>query len=245
MFFNFLKSKPTLKELIPEGFVDIHSHILPGIDDGAKDVEESKKIIGEMKELGFKKIIATPHTYPGMYENTNDSILNSFNILKGSLDLDIEINFASEYMSDRSVIDKAENKSLLCLKDNYVLIEMSFLKKYDQINDLIFKLKINGYTPILAHPERYLYFHKSLDKLNELRRRGCLLQMNIISITGYYGRKFSKISNRLLALDYIDFVGSDIHNLNHIKQFDQKVLINSYETKKIVKIMERTSDLFA
>ena len=78
MIFNLLKSKPTLKELIPEGFVDIHSHILPGIDDGAKNIKESLELIEKMNEMGFSKIIGTPHTYPGLYENTNESIKKSF-----------------------------------------------------------------------------------------------------------------------------------------------------------------------
>ena len=78
MIFNLFKAKPTLKELIPNGFVDIHSHILPGIDDGAKNIEESIKLISEMKKMGFSKIIGTPHTFPGLYENTNETIKKSF-----------------------------------------------------------------------------------------------------------------------------------------------------------------------
>ena len=82
MIFNLFKSRPTLKELIPEGFVDIHSHILPGIDDGAKNVEESLKLISEMHKIGISKIIGTPHTYPGLYNNNEKTIFNAYNKLK-------------------------------------------------------------------------------------------------------------------------------------------------------------------
>ena len=126
MFFNLFKSKPFLSELIPKGFVDIHSHILPGIDDGAKNVEESILIIKKMKELGFSKIIGTPHTYHGLYNNTNQTINNAFKKLKGKIPNGIEISYASEYLIDKSIINDAKEKKLLCIKDNFVLVEMSY-----------------------------------------------------------------------------------------------------------------------
>ena len=127
MIFNLFKSKPTLKELIPNGFIDIHSHILPGIDDGADNSCESIKMIAELKKIGFSKIIATPHTYPGLYNNTKLSIEKSYNKLMRRLNLDIEIDFSSEYMLDESLIEKANKRSLLCLKENYILIELGFM----------------------------------------------------------------------------------------------------------------------
>ena len=107
MIFNLFKSKPSLKELIPDRFVDIHSHILPEIDDGAKNVKESLVLISEMKQMGFSKIIGTPHTYPGLYDNTNYSIENSFNKISKKIDSDVEVSFASEYMLDKQLIEKA------------------------------------------------------------------------------------------------------------------------------------------
>ena len=119
--FNLFKTKPTLAELIPKGFVDIHSHILPGIDDGAKNIEESIKLISEMKKNGFSKIIGTPHTYEGVHDNTNESIKNSYNLLKKDLKIRIDIEYASEYLLDNSLLKKIENKTLLCLKKNMSL----------------------------------------------------------------------------------------------------------------------------
>ena len=115
MIFNLFKAKPTLKELIPDGFVDIHSHILPGIDDGAKNIEESLELISKMKEMGFSKIIATPHTYQGLYNNSSSSIKNSYNKIKDKVDKKIEIQYASEYMIDETLIEKAHKKKLYSL----------------------------------------------------------------------------------------------------------------------------------
>ena len=157
MFFNYLKSKTTLKELIPDGFVDIHSHILPGIDDGAKNIEASLVLITEMKKMGFSKIIGTPHTYPGLYNNSNESIKYSFEKLKKEFDLDIGLSYASEYMIDSSLIKKAKDNKLMCIKENYVLIEMSYLAPPINFYEIIFELKVNGFIPILAHPERYFF----------------------------------------------------------------------------------------
>ena len=137
MIFNLFKSKPTLSELIPKGFVDIHSHILPGIDDGAKNIEESMELISKMKKMGICKIIGTPHTIPGLYNNNNNTIKRSFELLKKNINIDIELDYASEYMIDYSLINKAEQKLLLPIKENYVLIEMSYISKPINLYDII------------------------------------------------------------------------------------------------------------
>ena len=242
MFFNFLKSKPRLKEIIPNGFVDIHSHILPGIDDGAKNTEESKLLIEEMMNLGFSKIIGTPHTYPGLYENTTNSIKSAFEKINNLTNTDINIGYASEYMIDRSIIKKAEEKKLLCIKDNYVLIEMSFMNKPNHLYETIFHIKINDYIPILAHPERYLFFFNDFKSFYKLKKAGCLFQLNLLSTTGYYGENIIKLSDKLLKNKLIDFVGSDIHNVKHIENFNKRIKISEIDNLK--KAMSNTSDIF-
>ena len=231
MIFNLFKSKPTLKELIPKGFVDIHSHILPGIDDGAKDINESLELISEMKNLGFSKIIGTPHSYPGLYNNTTESIKKSFEKLKKDLPKNSSIDYASEYMLEKSIIEKARNNKLLCLKDNYILVEMSFISEPYGLYEIIYEIKVNGYTPVIAHPERYL-FYKSLRNYKKLKNYGCLFQANLLSITDYYGKHVRKKLDNLINAELIDFVGSDIHNINHINAFEHKVRSNK------VKILE-------
>ena len=239
MIFNLFKSKPTLKELIPDGFVDIHSHILPGIDDGAKNVEESLELISKMKEMGFSKIIGTPHTYPGLYNNTNESIENSFNKIRDKIN---DISYASEYMIDKSLIEKAQKQTLLCLKNKDILVEQSFI--YENLNffDIIFNLRLYGYSIVLAHPERYLYYHNSIKNYYKLKKMGCKFQINLLSATGHYGKKVADITDKLLKHELVDFVGSDIHNINHCNKFKEKVIINKIGQLK--KAINNNKDYF-
>ncbi len=230
MIFNLFKSKPTLKELIPEEFVDIHSHILPGIDDGAKDIKESLVLLSEMEKMGFKKIIATPHTYPGLYENNPKKIIKSYDLVNSNLKGSLEIEYATEYFTDSYLIEKAENKQILTINKNYILIELSFNSKPINLYEIVFKLQLNDYIPIIAHPERYIYmFNNNLKDFHKLKKIGCKFQLNLLSTTGYYGKHISQLSDKLLRENFIDFVGSDIHNLRHIKEFESKIKINEVE----------------
>ena len=237
MIFNLFNSKPTLKELIPNGFVDIHSHILPGIDDGAKNVEESLKLISEMKKIGFSKIIGTPHTYEGLYENTNESIKRSYDLLKKKLKKEIEIDYASEYMINGEILKRIKEKSLLTLKNNYILIEMSFISAPRNLYEVIFQLQLNNFIPVLAHPERYLYI--DYDEFNKLKKIGCKFQLNLLSTTGYYGNLVSKTCDKLLKNELIDFVGSDIHSMKQINAFKNKT--NIKEVNKLEKAIDSNS----
>ncbi len=236
MIFNLFKAKPKLKELIPSGFVDIHSHILPGIDDGAKNISESNKLIKGMKELGFYQIIATPHTYPGLYDNSSESILKSYENIKTANINEVKISCASEYMIGSYLIQKAEKKELLCLKDNFVLIEMSFFSKPINLFDIIFKIRVNGYIPVIAHPERYRFFYNDINSYHKLKDSGCMFQLNLLSTVGFYGKAVLRFSQKLLKENLIDFVGSDIHNKNYINFFYENVKIKNIDNfKKIIK----------
>lgn len=238
MIFNIFKSKPTLKELIPNGFVDIHSHILPGIDDGAKNIKESYELINKMKGMGFSKIIATPHTYSGLYDNTNESIENAFVKLKRNEAKNVNIDFASEYMLNKSIIEKARNKNLLCLKENYVLVEMSYIAEPIGLFEIIYEISVNGYIPIIAHPERYLFIDSTKEYF-KLKKFGCLFQANLLSSVDYYGVNVRKNLEKLMKCNLIDFVGSDIHNQNHISAFERKVKLR--EIIDLEKIMEKNN----
>ena len=236
MILSLFKSKPKLRDLIPEGFVDIHSHILPGIDDGAKTVEESLELISEMKKLGFSKIVGTPHIYEGVHNNTKQSIETSFNKLKKLKIDDVKIEYASEYMIDESLIEKARDRSLLCIKDNFVLVEMSYISAPINLYNIIFNLKTNNYIPIIAHPERYRYISNNIDEYYRLKKHGCYFQINLLSTTGYYGVDIVKKSEILLANNMIDFVGSDIHKAKHISHFDDQIKITQ------IKALEKSID---
>ena len=229
MIFNLLKSKPTLKELIPKGFVDIHSHILPAIDDGAKNVEESAILISEMQNLGFKKIYCTPHTYPGLYDNTNQNIKSSFESLIKNLNINIEMEYASEYFTDYSLLEKIKQRSLLTIKKNYILFETGFTEIPYNFFEIIFRMQTNGYNLILAHPERYSFLCNNIKLCEKLKTLGIYFQLNLFSTTGYYGKDIAKFSSFLLRENFIDFVGSDIHNTKQLKIFENKLTINEYD----------------
>ena len=237
MIFNLFKSKPTLKELIPNGFVDIHSHILPGIDDGAKDVEDSLKLISKMKKIGISKIIGTPHIYPGVYNNSFETISKAFDKIDNT---ELDISFAAEYFICEEMIKEIKKKSLLTIKNKYVLVETNFMSLPKNFFDIIFKLRTNGYQPIIAHPERYTYL--SLEQFFKLKKIGCEFQLNLFSTTGLYGRRVLDMANKLINKKVINFVGSDIHNLSTMIQFDNNIKIS--EIQLLEKIIENTSNTF-
>lgn len=230
MIFNLFKSKPLLKELIPEGFVDIHSHILPGIDDGAKNVKESMKLISEMKQLGFGKIYATPHTYPGLFNNTKKSIYESYNKLRDFTKTNMdEIKISSEYYVSENIYKNIEKKNLLTIGSNHILIEIGFQNMPMITYDFIFKLQVYGYKVIFAHPERYLFLNNNYKEFYKLKKRGCLFQLNMLSLTGYYGKDVVELSEKLIKDNLIDFAGSDIHNQMQLLEFEKNILLKNYK----------------
>ena len=228
--FSLFKSKPKLKELIPNYYVDIHSHILPGIDDGAKNNEDSLLILNEMKRLGFKKAITTPHTIKNVWDNSKLDIENTYKKLIQDLPQeteDLKLHVASEYFMDINFLEQFKAESLLTLKNNYVLVEMSYLNPPMQLFEILFELQLKGYQPVLAHPERYTFYHNNFSIYDQLKKAGCLFQMNLLSSVGYYGKDVSIAADKLLGKDLIDFVGSDIHHENHIKSFENKIIIKN------------------
>ena len=230
---SIFKSKPKLSALIPSGFIDIHSHLLPGIDDGSKSLEETETLLQQLKVIGFEKCITTPHTLPEIWENTRDGILQKFDETKSQLSESHQPmlhHTASEYMLDDSFIDRLQSEKLLTLKDDLLLIEMSYMNPTLALKEIIFEIKQKGYKPILAHPERYLYYHKNLKAYELLKDLGVLFQMNLLSAVGYYGPSVAKAADDLLKNDFIDFVGSDVHHQKHVSSFENKIVITS-ETK--------------
>jgi len=197
---------------------DIHSHFIPGIDDGAQTVEDSLTLIRSMIDMGFKNIVTSPHVFIDYYPNTTTSIQNGLQVLQDALkenNIDIKVKAAAEYYVDEYFSDLIDKEPLLTVHDNKVLIEFSMLFEPVMMNDVIFKMQGAGYRPILAHPERYLFFHKDLDKYRELKDRGCLLQLNLLSTTGYYGKGVKEATDKLLAQGMYDYCGTDMHHERH------------------------------
>jgi len=213
--FSFLKSSERLFELLPDNYVDIHSHLLYGIDDGAQTAEDTLKIIKKLQNnYRFSEFITTPHVYKTMWDNSKDDILAKEKQTKKVLEqsgLTMPFKAAAEYMLDNHLMHLLATEKLLTLKDNYVLVELSFIDAPMQLFDIVFELKLQGYVPVLAHPERYMYYHSDIAKYKKLKKQGCLFQLNLLSTTGYYGEHVAKMAATLLKLGMINFVGSDIH----------------------------------
>lgn len=225
---SFFKSKPVLKDLIPDNYVDIHSHLLFGIDDGAKTIEDSNFLMQSLLDMGVTQAITTPHTIEHIYDNTPESITQKHKevcALSPELSSKINLRFASEYMMNEGFVSLFQSQPLLTLKDKYVLVEMSYVNPPIQLYDILFQLQLSGYTPVLAHPERYSFFHGNLAEYKKLKKAGCLFQLNLLSTMGYYGPDVTMVAEKLLKKGMIDFTGSDVHHKTHIQAFSKKIKI--------------------
>ncbi len=235
--FTIFQSKPILKDIIPDNYIDIHSHILPGIDDGAKTLGDSLQLIQALQGFGASKLITTPHVIQHFWENSSQNIKEKeaeTNLELKKNNLSIPFRAAAEYMMDENFVKLFQSEKLLTLKDNYVLVEMSYINPPIQLYSILFDLQVAGYIPVLAHPERYNFFHKNFEEYNKLINAGCLLQLNLLSVVGYYGESITEIAQKLLKKGMYSFVGSDAHHNNHIASFDKKVKIKDLAPLKEV-----------
>jgi protein-tyrosine phosphatase len=222
----FSKNKPVLKDLIPEGHIDIHSHLLPGIDDGAKNFADTLHLTRALQGFGVTEIITTPHIIQHVWDNTHERIVANKNATVLELqknDLKLPFKAAAEYLMDDQFVRLFASHDLLTLKDNYVLVEMSYINAPIQLYSILFDLQVAGYIPVLAHPERYLFYHNNFNEYVKLKRAGCLFQLNLLAIVGYYGAEITKIAEQLLAKGMYTYVGSDVHHDRHIAAFERKV----------------------
>lgn len=199
--------------------VDMHSHLIPGIDDGSKSMDETIAMLAKLESLGYRKVITTPHVMNEVYPNTPEIIkegLENVRSMAKQLKLDIEIEAAAEYYYDESLIEKTKNKSLLSFGDNYVLVEFAFQNEPQFEDQLFFEMQMQKYQPILAHFERYAYFLGSTEKAKEYREKGVNIQVNLNSLSGHYGPEVKKQAERLIDAGLVDFVGTDCHRIQHL-----------------------------
>jgi len=198
---------------------DVHSHFIPGIDDGAQTMEDSVALIREFYNLGYKKVITTPHILSDGYKNTPEIILGGLEKVRVALkneNIPIQIEAAAEYYIDYDFDRKLENEKLLTFGNKYLLFEVSYLNPPDNLDTIIFKLLTNGYKPVLAHPEQYNFWHNKFEKYEQLKEKGVLLQLNINSLTGYYSPMTKKVAEQLIEKNMIDLLGSDCHRMDHV-----------------------------
>lgn len=206
--------------------VDMHSHLIPGIDDGSPDVATSLQLLRGLRQLGYGKIITTPHVYKDLYPNDSNNIKIGLQVLTDALEaegIEIKLEAAAEYYIDRHFESLIERDDILSFGNKrYVLIEMSFVSVSPNLENVLFALVTRGYKPILAHPERYSYLVNQLTFYRRLADLGCLLQINLLSIVGYYGKSVQHWANLLLESGLVSFLGTDLHHPQHL------VLLNNH-----------------
>ena len=208
--FNFISGKktPLLKDFSSIG-IDMHSHLIPGIDDGAKTLEESVALVKKLKEYGYRKIITTPHIMSDYYRNTPEIINEGLEKVNKELvreGIDIELEAAAEYYADFEFLEKISSDNLLTMGDRYLLFELSYFSPPESVEEIVFKIQTNGYKPLLAHPERYVYWHNRFNMYEKLKDRGVFFQLNINSLCGHYSPQVKKIAERMIQQDMIDFI---------------------------------------
>ncbi len=203
--------------------IDMHSHLLPGIDDGAEDLEHSLKLIRALSRMGYDHLITTPHIMADLYPNTPDIIQEKLEEVRSALKAEgmaVTLEAAAEYLMDEGFEALLEKEALLCMPGRRVLVEMSFISAPPKLDQYLFRMQTKGYRPILAHPERYLFLREDFKKYEALKERGCEFQLNLLSLTGYYGKPVRENAAELLKAGLVDYLGTDLHHDRHAQNLE-------------------------
>lgn len=237
--FSFF-SKPAIR---PTPLVtDMHSHLIPGIDDGVKTPEESLEVIDRLLELGYRKFITTPHIMTDYFGNTRESVQSAyaqFLPLLRERNYTMPFEVAAEYYLDDELIGMVERKEkLLTFGSTYLLFETNVISEPLQLKEFIFAITLQGYKPILAHPERYQYM--TLEKAEDLRNRGVLLQLNLLSLIGHYGPPIQRLAEKLIARGWVDMLGTDCHNLEHTRLLQAVFKTSAYRKALDLPLLNQT-----
>ncbi len=214
---------------------DMHNHILFGIDDGSKTLENSLLMARRFVDLGYSKVIATPHIMSNYYPNNRETISEKRDLLNQALlenQIPLELEFAAEYYIDEYFLEKLINREpLLTFNGNHVLVETSFLNRPVFFSKIMFELRTLGYVPVFAHPERYIYLHENYAQIDEVLELGVKLQINLLSLAGFYSPMVKKMAHWMVQNDKYNFLGTDAHNLDQMK-----VLTEVFQSKIFSKI---------
>lgn len=218
-------------DLIPSNYIDIHNHLLPGIDDGSASSVETAELIEDLGKININKFIATPHNIESVWENDNDTIQSTFQALEEQLPINLQnriLSCSSEYMLDLRFQKLLNDNLIIPLQDNYILVEMSYLAAPLNLYEILFDIQNMGYRPILAHPERYNFLHANIKAYKKLKQVGCLFQLNLAAIVGYYGMNVKAAAEELLSEQLYDFSGTDVHHKRHVNALQKE-----FTTKQI------------
>ena len=219
---------------------DIHSHILFDVDDGSRTLDESIKLLKQMTKVGFKNVILTPHYIKGSeYNSKNEEKKDKLKYIQKRLqdeNININVFLGNEIFINKEIAELINNDIIHTLNNTkYILVELPFHNQIVALEDIIYELKIKGYIPIIAHPERYTHFQKNYKEVDRLREEGFLFQANYASILGCYGKDSQKLLKYMLKKHYIDYLGTDIHRLTNTNVIDNFKKIE----KNIIKITKQ------
>lgn len=200
---------------------DMHSHLVPGIDDGSPDVATSIELIQGLAALGYKKIITTPHILWEVYPNTEASIMEGLakvQVAASEAGIAIELRAAAEHFIDDHFQEQLKNRApLLSISGNMILVEFSMVTAPLDLQEVLFEMQLQGYQPVIAHPERYIYLNRKKEFFDDLKSSGCFFQLNLLSLVGHYGASVQELAEYLLKKEYYDFAGTDMHNKKHLE----------------------------
>lgn len=226
--------------------VDMHSHILPGLDDGSQNIYDSIDMIKHLSEKGKKKLIMTPHIMHQVYNNNADNIniaLQNLKLEVTNQGIQMELEAAAEYYLDEEFIAKLEREEpLLCFGiRKFVLFETSYMNSSPLYNTAVFLMRAQGYTPVLAHPERYVYAQHDFSVYENLLERGVLFQINTNSLTGYYSIPAQKMAEKFIDKGMVHFIGTDCHRMKHLINIDKAPKLKYF--KKLMDLPLLNNDL--
>ncbi|MEY4605006.1 MAG: hypothetical protein RIT43_2298 [Bacteroidota bacterium] len=223
--------------------VDIHSHLIPGIDDGARTMDETIAMLAKFESLGYEKVITTPHIMSEVYPNNSERILEGLDNVRETsqkLGLKITVEAAAEYYFDETLEFRVKEKNFMTFGKNYVLVEFAFHNAPMFEERLFFEMQMAGYKPVLAHFERYMYYLGSTDRAAEYKEKGVSIQMNLNSLTGHYGPEVKKQAERLIDSGLIDFVGTDCHRMDHLMLLESNLSNPFFHKLKDLELKNRT-----
>ena len=221
--------------------VDFHSHLVPGIDDGCRDLEESMEVLRGLSGFGYTKIITTPHIHTEYFPNTEEILRENFSLLKEELqknDIPVELELAAEYYADDSFLEKiSAQHPFLTFGNKHILVETAFINRPVFLDAMIFELSSKGYQVILAHPERYLYLQEHFDEAIRLKSRGVFFQINLGSLSGMYAPEVKRMAEKLIDKKLVDFVGTDCHHAGQLDVLQRSFSKKSYKKLKKLPIL--------
>ena len=243
LFKNLFKKKVnyTLQDIPIEA--DMHSHLLPGLDDGVENIEESLQLIRRLSELGYKKLITTPHVMGDFYRNNPEIINASLDTVQQAVkehDIPVTIEASGEYYMDEWFLEKVENGRVVSFGDHYILVETSFMNRPNQLLNLFFQIMVNGYKPVFAHPERYLYLYEDFEKYEEIYNKGVYFQINLNSLAGYYSPNAKYFAEQLIKYDMVDFIGTDAHRISHVELLTESMKSRCFPKLKELNLLNNT-----